>query len=112
VWCGFRCEDVGRGTILRPFAEFRERLSCRNLREFFVVSSASGVILSIEGFSEDAIVGSKCVIEQIRRLAAPDRLCGAREFEALAAENVLDTVEREVLGKFARCDIGQQTGSG
>ena len=51
-------------------------------------------------------------LEQIRHVAAPDRLCGARDFEALAGENVLDTVERKVLGKFAGCDIGQQTGSG
>ena len=30
-------------------------------------------------------------LEQIRHVAAPDRLCGARDFEALAGENVLDT---------------------
>jgi len=50
----------------------------------------------VQGFSE------------VRHVAAPDRLRGARNLESLAGENLLQPVQRQIIGELARHDISQQ----
>jgi len=49
---------------------------------------------------------------QVRHIAAPDRLRGPRDLEALPCEDVFKSVEREVVAKFAGYDVSQQARTG
>ena len=49
---------------------------------------------------------------QVRHVAAPDRLRGARDLEPLPLEDVFQPVQRQVIGELTRYDVSQQSRSG
>jgi hypothetical protein len=49
---------------------------------------------------------------EVSHIAAPDRLRGPRDLEALPCKDVFQPVVREVISKFAGYDVGQQARSG
>ena len=47
-------------------------------------------------------------LDQVGHVPTPDRLRGARNLESLPRENIFQPVERQIIGKLTRHDIGQQ----
>jgi hypothetical protein len=51
-------------------------------------------------------------LDQIGHIAAPDRLRGARDLEPLSLKDVLQPVQRQVIGKLTGDDVTQQSRPG
>jgi len=51
-------------------------------------------------------------LDQVRHVAAPNRLRGARDLEALPREDIFQPVQRQVIGELARYDVAEQTRPG